>query len=141
MREECRADWTPRAPAMRPAPPSTEKLEAVPESDHVPPVSAAPNPFDTVRLNVSDASTPFGGGSVDELTVTERLVVPVSTAVVGDGERDRVGAGGRVGVLRRDAGAGGAVTEVPRCTTAIVPSSSLEALASNEARQGSASRT
>ena len=49
----------------------------MPVSDHVPPVSAAPNPFDTVRLNVSEAYTSLGGGSVDEVTVTDRLSLSV----------------------------------------------------------------
>ena len=46
--------------------------------------------------------------------MTWRLVVAGGAAVVGDGEGDRVGAGGGVRPGGGDAGGGGTVTEAPR---------------------------
>ena len=40
---------------MRPTPPETEKLAALPVTVHAPPVSAVPKPLLTVRVNASVA--------------------------------------------------------------------------------------
>ena len=55
------------------------------------------------------------GGGVGRRCLDGHLLagLPGRPAVVGDGERHRVGAGRRVGVRRGGAGAGAAVAEVP----------------------------
>jgi hypothetical protein len=62
------------APAMRAAPPETEKLVDPPESFHGPPMSAVPKSSTTVRPNRSPATS---AGAVP-VTVTFCVVVLVS---------------------------------------------------------------
>ena len=61
------------APAIRPVPFPTEKLDAAPVRVHGPPKSAVPRPFAVVRPNASNAYA--AGGSA---TVTGSVMLPVS---------------------------------------------------------------